>query len=91
MTCSTLFGCTLFTELCGQDMRVNYHESSDCFEYPQKSLLKSSHPKKITCQIFPPKKILELIISNPPKKFNHPGHLKSGVTPPGSSINTIQK
>ena len=24
----------------------HYHESSDCFEYPKKSLLKSSHPKK---------------------------------------------
>ena len=31
-----------------QDMRVlpRYHESSDCFEYPKKSLLKSSHPKQ---------------------------------------------
>ena len=25
---------------------LHYHESSDCFEYPQKSLLKSSHPPK---------------------------------------------
>ena len=24
-----------------------YHECSDCFEYPQKSLLRSRHPKKI--------------------------------------------
>ena len=24
----------------------NYHKSSDCLEYPQKSLLKSSYPKK---------------------------------------------
>ena len=30
-------------------IRGNYHESSDCFEYP-KSLLKSSYPKKNTCQ-----------------------------------------
>ena len=33
------FGCTVFGELRG-------HESSDCFEYPKKSLLKSIHPKK---------------------------------------------
>ena len=56
MTGSTLFGCTLFAELCGQDMRVNYHESSDCFEYPQKSLLKSSHPKKLLAKFSHPKK-----------------------------------
>ena len=27
-------------------IRGNYYESSDCFEYPQKSLLKSSYPQK---------------------------------------------
>ena len=27
-------------------IRGNYHESSDCFEYPKKCLLKSSYPKK---------------------------------------------
>ena len=27
-------------------MHRHYHESSNCFEYPKKSLLKSSHPKK---------------------------------------------
>ena len=27
-------------------IRGHYHESSDCFEYPQESLLKSNHPKK---------------------------------------------
>ena len=32
----------------------NYHESSDCFEYPKKSLLKSSYPKS-TCQNLPTK------------------------------------
>ena len=85
MTC-----CTLFAELRGQDMRVNYHESSDCIA------------QKITCQIFPHKKHLGIENFSPPppppqekkkKTFNHPRHLKSGVTPspPGSSINTIQK
>ena len=27
-------------------IRGHYHESSDCFKYPKKSLLKSSHPIK---------------------------------------------
>jgi len=34
------FGCTLFARI-----RGHYHGSSDCFKYPKKSLLKSSHPK----------------------------------------------
>ena len=33
-------------------IRGNYHESSDCLEYPKKSLLKSSYPKN-TCGNFP--------------------------------------
>ena len=32
-------------EVCGQDMQ-SLHESSDCFEYPQNSLIKPSYPKK---------------------------------------------
>ena len=37
--------------------RDYYHESSDCFEYPKKSLLQIRPPKKNTCQILlPPKK-----------------------------------
>ena len=49
-------------------IRGHYHESSDCFEYPKKSLLKSSHPKKYLpnfptqknprIENFKPKKIL---------------------------------
>ena len=40
------------------EIRGNYQESSDCFEYPQKSLLKSSHPQKNTFQnILTPQKI----------------------------------
>ena len=30
----------------GSRARRHYHESSDCFEYTKKSLLKSSHPRK---------------------------------------------
>ena len=48
MTC-----CTLFSELHGQDTRVNYHESSDCIA------------QKITCQIFPHKKHLGIENLNP--------------------------
>ena len=51
------------------------------FEYPKKSLLKSRRPQN-TCQIFPPKKILELKISNPKISFDHPCHLKYGDPPP---------
>ena len=34
-------------------VRGHYHESSDCFESPQKSLLKNNQPKN-TSQIFLP-------------------------------------
>jgi len=69
-------------------IRGHYHGSSDCFEYPKKSLLKSSHPKN-TCQIFLPKKIPEWKISNPKKSFNHPCHLESGE-PPWASFKVVQ-
>ena len=49
-----------------------------------KSLLKSSYPQENTCQNFSyPQKILKSKFSNPKKSFNHPCHLKSGVTPLG--------
>lgn len=60
-------------------LRGNYYEFSDCFEYPKKSLLKSSHQKKILPKFsilknpgidnFKPKKILR----------DYTRHLKSGV------------
>ena len=46
----------------------HYHESSDCFEYPQKIPYLHQATQKYTCQIFPPK-----------KSFDHPCHLKSSV------------
>ena len=55
----------LFAELHGWDM-WNYHESSDCFEYQKKSLLKSSFPK-ILVKIFQHKKIPKFKISHPQK------------------------
>ena len=48
----------------------NYHESSDCFQYPKQSLLKSNCPKN-TCQNFPTQTNPE--IENFQKKsFDHP-------------------
>jgi len=54
-------------------IRGHYHGSSDCFEYPKKSLLKSSHPKKYLpnfptqnnpgMENFKPKKILRSSLS----------------------------
>ena len=65
----------------------HYHESSDRFEYPKKSLLKSplksSHKKKkILAKFFYPQKIPESKISNPKKSFDYPRHLKSGELGP---------
>ena len=65
----------------------SYHESSDCFEYPKKSLLKSSYQnKKILAKIFQPKNILKLKISHPKKSFGHPCHLKFAVPPLGVGL-----
>ena len=60
----------------------HYHESSDHFECPKKSILKSSHPKKYL-QNLHTQKIPESKISNSKKFFDHPRHLKSGVPPLG--------
>ena len=38
------FGCTSYSQNYVAEICRNHHESSDCFEYPKKSLLKSSHP-----------------------------------------------
>ena len=59
----------------------HYHKSSDCFDYPQKSLLKSSHPKKYLPNI-PTQKNHGIEISNPKKFCVHSRHLKSRVPPP---------
>ena len=50
------FGCDSQSHEAG--IRRHYHESSDCVEYPKKSLLNQATPKN-TCQSFLPKKILE--------------------------------
>ena len=42
------FGCTCtpYSQNYAAKICRHHHESSDCFEYPKKTLLKSSHPKK---------------------------------------------
>ena len=71
----------------------SYHESSDCFEYPKKSLIISSHPKKYLVKFSYPNKIPKSKISNPKKSFNHPCHLKFRAPPPllghGPSISQV--
>ena len=57
----------------------NYYESSNCFENNQKSVLKSSYPKKYLLKLSYSKKILKSKIWDPKKSFDHPCHLKSGV------------
>ena len=54
------FGCDSQSHEAG--IRRHHHESSDCVEYPKKSLLNQATPKN-TCQSFLPKKILEEKIS----------------------------
>ena len=49
----------------------NYHKPSDCFEYPTKSVLKSSYPRNYLPN-FP----------YPKKSFDYPCHLKSWVLLP---------
>ena len=39
-----------------------YHESSDCFEYPQKTRLKSGHLQKNMWQIFLTQKVLWVVV-----------------------------
>ena len=56
----------------------HYHESSDCFEYPQ----------KIPTYIKPPQNILAKF-SYPKKSFDHPCHLKSSVLPLDLHISLI--
>ena len=65
-------------------MHGHYHKSSDCFEYPKKSL-----PNYKAAQKFPTQKNpgIENFMPGPPKLFDHPCHLKSGVHPPPPGIN----
>ena len=77
-----------------QDTRVlpRYHESSDCFEYPKKSPLKSSHPKKYLPNFPSQNKIPESKISNlPQKSFDHPRHLNSVVPPPPPTLLGVEQ
>ena len=57
----------------------HYHKSSDCFEYPKKSLLNYKAAQKFPTQKNPG---IENFTPGPPKSFDHPCHFKSGVHPP---------
>ena len=48
-----------------------------------KTLLLNEAAQKILAEIFLPKQIPKLKISNPKTSFDHPCHLKSGVPPQG--------
>ena len=65
----------------GSRARRHYHESSDCFEYTKKILIKIKPPEKIFAKILLPKKSLCRKFHTPKKPFGHPRHLKSVVPP----------
>ena len=65
---ASLFGCTIFTEIRGWDTwALGYHESSDCFEHPQNSLLTQATQKVLAK------------FSYPKTSFDLSRHLKSEV------------
>ena len=73
------FGCTYSKDYAAA-IRGQCHESSDCFEHPQKIPLNSSHQKKYLAT-FPTQKNPRIENCKPPKNFYHPRHLRSRVPP----------
>ena len=63
-------------------IRGHYHKSSDCFEYPKKSLLKSNHPKKYL-QNFPTQKNLGIENFKPQKILRSSPSREIRSIPPG--------
>ena len=76
-----VFGCTLFAELRGWDMREPTTKSSDCFKFPKISLLKSPNyfriflPEKFRNRKFQSQKILRTTLS-----------LEVEIAPPRASL-----
>ena len=64
----------------------HYHKSSDCFEHPKKSLLNYKAAQKFPTQKNPG---IENFTPGPPKSFDHPCHLKSGVHPPPRELTDV--
>ena len=66
------------------EIRGNYQESSDCFEYPQNPFLNQATPKKILSKIFLPKKNPEIGNFKPQKTLPSPLSLeiRSNLPPP---------
>ena len=71
-------------------IRGNYHESSDCFEYPPKNPYLNQATYQNLSKYLPKfsysKNFLKSKISNPKKSFNHPCHLKSREPPLGGQV-----
>ena len=72
-----------------------YHKSSDCFEYPKKSVLKSNHPKKYLPN-FPTQKSPGIGIGKFRTQKNpliiqvdHPRQLKSRNIPPTGPLSIL--
>ena len=83
VTCFMNYRMLLYLRNYAARIHRNCHKSSDCFaEYPKKSLLKSSYPKKYMPN-FPTQKDPEIRNLNPKKSFDLLCHLKSGVLPLG--------
>ena len=59
----------------------NFQRVLNDYNTPKNAFLNQA-TQKITCQKFPTPKIPKSKISNAPKSFDHPCHLKSGVPPP---------
>ena len=64
----------------------NYHESSDCFEYPKKFPRKSSCPQKILAKIFLPKQTAEIEDFKPKKILWSSLSLEIRSAPPAPPI-----
>ena len=81
ITCCTFLVCDFKVQNYEAGIRGHYHESSDCFEYSKKSLLKSSHPKTILAQFSYPKNS-QIENFKPPKIFRSSLLLQIWSTPP---------
>ena len=70
---------SLLSDMSIQMTRGHYHESSDCFEYPNKTYLKQATQNN-TCQMFPPKKISKSRIDG--GSVDHPRRHQQYPPPP---------
>ena len=84
--CSTLFGCTLFAELCGLDQRA-LPQIFGLFRIPPKNpYLNQATPQKVLAKFSYPTKIQESKILDHKKSFDDPCLSKSGLPSVGIYI-----